>query len=60
MKVLIEFTETGYFREQVWEAPIFRVKGQTQAVIPSCASRLINEHQAILSTDDDEDIHLIF
>ena len=56
MKVLIQYTQTGKYRDHVWEALTIRAKGEIQAVTPSSAAQLIEQNKAVLVTTEDEDI----
>ena len=48
MKVLIQYTETGKYRDQAWEALTVKAKGDVAAVTPSYAAQLIKEKKACL------------
>ncbi|PSW22233.1 hypothetical protein C9I98_02930 [Photobacterium sanctipauli] len=52
MKVLIEYTEMGKYRDNVWEGATTKTKGQTQAVTPSFAAQLIENNKAKLVTTE--------
>ena len=56
MKVLIQYTEAGKYRDQAWEALTVKVKGDVAAVTPSYAAQLIKEKKACLMTSDDEQV----
>ncbi|MBE1276498.1 hypothetical protein [Enterovibrio baiacu] len=57
MKVLIQYTQTGKYRDQAWEAPTFKASGEIQAVTPSYAAQMIEQNKACLVMSDDE--HLV-
>ncbi|MCA2017072.1 hypothetical protein LDJ79_13180 [Vibrio tritonius] len=48
MKVIIEYDESGLYRDNAWETPTVRSKGQSQAVTPAQAAQLIKNNQAHL------------
>ncbi|BCG18112.1 hypothetical protein HLBS07_19640 [Vibrio alginolyticus] len=54
MKVLIQYTQTGKYRGQVWESMAMKAKGDLQAVTPSCAAQLIKHNKAKLVTSGDQ------
>ncbi len=56
MKVLIQYTQTGKYRDQAWEAYTLRAKGDLHAVTPSYAAQLIKQNKAHLFTTEDSDI----
>ncbi|MFA0238615.1 MULTISPECIES: hypothetical protein [Vibrio] len=56
MRVLIEYTQTGKYRDHAWEALTIRSKGEVQAVTPSYAAQLIEQDRASLSTTENQDI----
>ncbi|MBD1577609.1 MULTISPECIES: hypothetical protein [Vibrio] len=56
MKVLVEYTQAGLYKDQTWGAPIKRKKGQLQAVEPAFAATLIKTQKACLRTDIDGEI----
>lgn len=56
MKVLIQYTQTGKYRDQAWEAYTLKAKGDVHAVTPSYAAQLIKQNKANLFTTDDSDI----
>lgn len=56
MRVLIEYTQTGKYRDHAWEALTIRSKGEVQAVSPSYAAQLIKQNRASLSTTENQDI----
>lgn len=56
MKVLIQYTETGKYRDQAWEALTVKAKGDVAAVTPSYAAQLIKEKKACLMTSDNEQV----
>ena len=59
MKVLIQYTQTGKYRDQAWEAYTLRAKGDLHAVTPSYAAQLIKQNKAHLFTTEDSDILLL-
>lgn len=52
MKVIIEYNETGLYRDNSWAIPSVRIKGQLQAVEPALAATLIKTHKASLHKND--------
>lgn len=56
MKVLIEYTQTGMYKDDAWEQPALHVKGQVHAVSPSYAVQLIERNQACLHTDENNNL----
>ncbi|MCF7502875.1 MULTISPECIES: hypothetical protein [Vibrio] len=56
MRVLIEYTQTGKYRDHAWEALTIRSKGEVQAVSPSYAAQLIKQNRASLTTTETQDI----
>ncbi|MCW8334744.1 hypothetical protein J4N42_06250 [Vibrio sp. SCSIO 43135] len=56
MKVLIQYTKTGKYRDRAWESLSIRAKGEIHAVTPSSASQLIEQNKAVLFTTENEDI----
>ena len=56
MRVLIEYTQTGKYRDQAWEALTIRSKGEIQAVTPSYAAQLIEQNRACVTTTEHQDI----
>ena len=56
MRVLIEYTQTGKYRDHAREALTIRSKGELQAVTPSYAAQLIEQNRASLSTTENQDI----
>lgn len=56
MKVLIQYTQAGKYRDQAWEALTLKSKGQVQAVTPACAAQLIEQKKASLVTSDDNQL----
>ncbi|MGF1701498.1 hypothetical protein L4D09_14465 [Photobacterium makurazakiensis] len=53
MKVLIQYTQTGKYRDHAWEALATKAKGEVQAVTPSYAAQLIDQDKASLVTTED-------
>jgi len=56
MKVLIQYTQTGKYKDRAWEALTLKSKGEIHAVTPSSAARLIEQNKAVLFTTDGQDI----
>ncbi|MGY0614901.1 hypothetical protein [Vibrio sp. FJH11] len=56
MKVLIQYTQAGKYRDQAWEALTLKSIGQIQAVTPACAAQLIEQKKASLVMSDDNQI----
>ncbi|MGF1751833.1 MULTISPECIES: hypothetical protein [Vibrio] len=56
MKVLIQYTQPGKYKDQAWEALTLRTKGKIQAVTPSYAAQLIEQNKASLVISEDEQI----
>lgn len=56
MKVLIEYNETGLYRDNSWSTPSIRTKGQLQAVEPALAATLIKTHKANLHKNENGEI----
>lgn len=53
MKVLIQYTQAGKYRDQAWEALVSREKGEMQTVTPSYAAQLVEQGKAsILTTEE--------
>lgn len=59
MKVMIQYTQTGLYRDYAWEASSIRMKGQLHAVTPSYAVQLIEQNKAQLHTDQTDNIVII-
>lgn len=59
MKVIIQYTQTGMYRDHAWEASTIRVQGQYHAVTPSYAAQLIEQNKAQLHTDNSNNIVLV-
>ena len=53
MKVLIQYTQAGKYKDQAWEALVSRQKGEIQTVTPSYAAQLIEQGKASLLTTED-------
>lgn len=53
MKVLIQYTQSGKYRDQAWEGYVIREKGEFQTVTPSYAAQLIEQNKARLITTGD-------
>ncbi|KMV30926.1 hypothetical protein L4D00_22930 [Photobacterium swingsii] len=56
MKILIQYTQTGKYRDHAWESLTLKAKGEVQAVTPSYAAQLIDQNRASLFTTDKESI----
>ncbi len=56
MKVLIQYTQTGKYKDRVWESLTLKAKGEVQAVTPSSAVRLIEQNKAVLFTTEEDEI----
>ncbi|SJL83828.1 hypothetical protein [Vibrio palustris] len=56
MKIIIEYDKAGKYRDEAWETPILRTKGQTQAVSPAYAAQLIKKHEAHLFKSDSGEV----
>ncbi|MDD1782886.1 hypothetical protein LRP49_17060 [Enterovibrio sp. ZSDZ35] len=56
MKVLIQYTQSGKYRDQAWSGFSMRSKGEIQAVTPSYAAQLIEQNKARLVKNEDEQI----
>jgi len=56
MKVLIQFTQPGKYRDHVWESLMQREKGDIQAVSLPYAAHLIHQHKACLVTTENDEI----
>ncbi|HHG3024713.1 TPA: hypothetical protein ACPVWX_004657 [Vibrio parahaemolyticus] len=54
MKILIQYTQAGKYRDNAWESLTMKAKGDLQAVTPHCAAHLIKHHKARLVTSDDQ------
>ncbi|KXO13320.1 hypothetical protein AKG98_3547 [Moritella sp. JT01] len=52
MKVVVEFIETGRYKDRAWEPSFYTVKGNLRSVSPSYAVQLINQFKAILYTNE--------
>ncbi|WP_375322511.1 hypothetical protein [Aliivibrio logei] len=59
MKVLIQYIQTGVYKDHAWEASSVRLKGQLHAVTPSYAAQLIEQSKAQLHTDQTDSIVII-
>ncbi|RZP65076.1 hypothetical protein [Vibrio vulnificus] len=55
MKVVVEFLESGRFRDNFWDGEFRVEKGEYRAVSPSLAAQLIHNRQASLYHSDDPD-----
>ncbi|CAH1523455.1 hypothetical protein [Vibrio sp. CUB2] len=56
MKVLIQYTQAGKYRDQAWESLTQKAKGEMQAVTPSYAAQLIEQNKATLVMTEDEQV----
>ncbi|WP_431787241.1 hypothetical protein [Vibrio harveyi] len=56
MKVLIQYTQAGKYRDQAWESLTPKAKGEIQAVTPSYAAQLIEQNKATLVMTEDEQV----
>ncbi|MBL4295838.1 hypothetical protein H8F06_11000 [Vibrio fluvialis] len=56
MKVMIQYTQTGMYKDEAWESPALHIKGQLHAVSPSYAVQLIQRNQACLYTDENNNL----
>ncbi|WP_086981084.1 hypothetical protein [Vibrio aphrogenes] len=56
MKVVIQYTQTGMYKDSTWGNPSLRTKGQLQAVEPAFAATLIKNQQAHLQKNQQGDI----
>ncbi|AZL84700.1 MULTISPECIES: hypothetical protein [Aliivibrio] len=59
MKVIVQYTETGIYKDHAWEASSLRIKGQLHAVTPSYAAQLIEQRKAQLHTDQNDSIVIV-
>ncbi|MEH0669332.1 hypothetical protein [Vibrio owensii] len=56
MKVLIQYTQAGKYRDQAWESLTLKAKGEMQAVTPSYAAQLIEQNKATLVMTENEQV----
>ncbi len=56
MKVLIQYTQAGKYRDQEWESFTIREKGDIQAVTPPFAAQLIGQNKACLLKSDNGEV----
>jgi hypothetical protein len=56
MKVFVQYTQTGMYKDQSWSAPTLRTKGQLHAVEPSEAFQLIKHNKASLHKNENDEI----
>ncbi|EME9803638.1 hypothetical protein J4H19_17180 [Vibrio alginolyticus] len=56
MKVLIQYTQAGKYRDQAWESLTLRSKGDMQAVTPSYSAQLIEQSKATLVMTEEQQI----
>ncbi|CAH0536700.1 hypothetical protein [Vibrio marisflavi] len=54
MKVVIEFLETGHYKDNAWEGDMYIEKGERRAVTPAYAAQLVDEKKAIFQRVDEE------
>ncbi|MBE3666504.1 hypothetical protein BOO35_15620 [Vibrio navarrensis] len=55
MKVVVEFLESGRFRDNFWDGEFRVERGEHRTVSPSLAAQLIHNRQASLYRFDDSD-----
>ena len=53
MKVVVEFLESGRFRDNFWNGDFFVNRGERRAVTPSFAAQLITNRLASLHEIED-------
>ncbi|QUM82640.1 hypothetical protein HWV01_21520 [Moritella sp. 5] len=53
MKVVVEFMETGRYKDRVWEPSFHTGKGSLRSVSPSYAAQLISQCKAKLHFNED-------
>ncbi|NQZ94016.1 MAG: hypothetical protein HRT97_16950 [Moritella sp.] len=53
MKVVVEFMETGRYKDRVWEPSFHTGKGSLRSVSPAYAAQLIKQSKAILHINED-------
>ncbi|WP_267959787.1 hypothetical protein [Vibrio fluvialis] len=53
---MIQYTQTGMYKDEAWESPALHIKGQLHAVSPSYAVQLIQRNQACLYTDENNNL----
>lgn len=56
MKILIQYTQAGKYKDQAWESLTLKSKGEVQAVTPSYAAQLIEQNKASLVTSEHDEI----
>ncbi|MFB9137631.1 hypothetical protein M1D72_05450 [Vibrio sp. AK197] len=56
MKVLIQLDQAGTYRDNLWDAPVIRSKGDVYAVTPAYAAHLIKQQIAHLYTDENQQV----
>lgn len=56
MKVLIQYTQAGEYRDRAWEKPVHKDQGDVQTVTPAYAAQLIEQGKAHLVTTEDGQI----
>ncbi|MCL9781293.1 hypothetical protein M9194_07605 [Vibrio sp. S4M6] len=54
MKVIVEFLESGHYRDNPWDDDAFIEKGERRAVTPSYAAQLIEQKKAAFQRVDDD------
>jgi hypothetical protein len=53
MKVVVEFMETGRYKDRIWEPSFHTGKGSLRSVSPSYAAQLIRQCKAKLHINED-------
>lgn len=56
MKVLIEYTEAGKYRDQAWDGYTYKEKGNREFVTPSFAAKMQDEGKARIILDEYGDV----
>lgn len=54
MKVVVEFLQSGHFRDNFWDDDVFVEKGERRAVTPSYAAQLIDKDVASFQRIENE------
>lgn len=54
MKVVIEFLESGHYKDNAWEDDMYIEKGERRAVTPAYAAQLVSEKKAAFQRVDDD------
>lgn len=52
MKLLIEYTESGKYRDQAWEGYTYKGKGHREFVTPSFAAKMQDEGKVRIVLDE--------